>query len=185
MKIEKKTVEFEQMRLEIRLKAKKGIDFILAASFIWLGAFAVWKYTLYNSYEKSVLTFILSAVLFPLALLFSKVLKTNWKIKENPLQSLGLWLNISQLIYFPFLLFLLARYPDYFIMGYAIITGAHLFPYAWLYKETGYVLTSIIISAGSLVIALIVHPDKIYYIPLFTALSLLILCVWIFISNKK
>lgn len=169
----------KKFKLEIQLKAKNGIDFILAASIAWIGIFLIWKFTTNTSYEKSVFTFVFSAILLPLALGFSKIFKTEWKIKNNPLQPLGLWFNFAQLIYFPFLIFVLIKSPDYFIMAYAIITGAHLFPYAWFYDEIGYAIAAVIISAGSMLIALYVIPADIYYVPVFTALILLLLGIWI------
>lgn len=174
-----------KLKQEIQLKAKNGIDFILAAAVTWFVIFLIWKLSGANSYEKSVFTFIFGAMLIPLALLFSKILKTNWKIKDNELQPLGLWLNFAQLIYFPFLIFILLKYPDYFIMAYSIITGAHLFPYAWFYDQMGYAVAAVIISVVSMMIALIVLPANIFIIPLFTSISLLLLGIWIFIGNRK
>jgi hypothetical protein len=179
-------ISLEKLKLEIQLKAKNGIDFILAASITWFGIFLIWKNTMiYTSYDKSVFTFIFGAVLIPLALGISKVFKTNWKIKDNALQPLGLWLNFAQLIYFPFLVFILIKYPDYFIMAYAIITGAHLFPYSWYYDEIGYAVAAIIISVGSMLIALAVRPSDIFYVPGFTASILFILGVWIYARYKR
>jgi len=175
----------KKLKLEIQLKAKNGIDFIFAASITWFGIFLIWKFTNNTSYEKSVFTFIIGAILLPLALGFSKILKTNWKIKDNALQPLGLWLNFAQLIYFPFLIFILIKYPDYFIMAYAIITGAHLFPYTWFYDEIGYAVAAVIISIGSMLIAINVEPIDIFYIPIFTASILLILGIWILIRYHR
>lgn len=180
-----KKKDLNSLKREIQLKAKNGIDFILAASIAWVGISLIWKFTLNTPYEKSVFTFVFSAILLPLAFGLSKVFKTEWKIKDNPLQPLGLWLNFAQLIYFPFLIFMLIKYPDYFIMAYAIITGAHLFPYAWFYDQIGYAVTAIIISVGALLISLSIEPEKIYLIPVFTAVVLLLLGIWIYINNKK
>ena len=119
-----------ELKKEIRLKAKGGVDFIFAATLVWMAVYFIWTLE-YSAYNKSIFTFMIGAVLLPLALVLSKVLKTTWKIPDNPLQPLGLWLNFAQLIYFPFLIFVLLKSPDYFIMAYAIITGAHLIPYAW------------------------------------------------------
>lgn len=178
-------IGYQKLKLEIQLKAKNGIDFILAACIAWIGIFLIWKFTINTPYEKSVFTFIFSAILLPIAFGFSKIFKTEWKIKNNPLQPLGLWLNFAQLIYFPFLIFVLVKFPDYFIMAYAIITGAHLFPYAWFYDEIGYAITAIIISVGSMLIALFVNPADIFYVPIFTASILLILGIWIITRNKR
>jgi len=179
------STSLEKLKREIQLQAKNGIDFIFAAAIVWFLIFLIWKYTNNTSYNKSVLTFIVGSILIPLALGLSKVLKTNWKIKDNPLQLLGLWLNFAQLVYFPFLIFILIKYPDYFIMAYAIITGAHLFPYSWFYDEIGYAVAAILISVGSMFIAIFVNTNSIFYIPIFTAFALLLLGVWILIRFQK
>ena len=180
-----KLSNLSKLKLEIQLKAKNGVDFILAAAITWLVIFLIWKFSANNSYDKSVLTFIFGAMLIPLALGFSKILKTNWKIAGNELQPLGLWLNFAQLIYFPFLVFILIKHPDYFIMAYAIITGAHLFPYAWFYDEIGYAVAAVVISVGAMMIALMVPPASIYIVPLFTSVFLFLLAIWIFFRNSK
>ncbi len=172
------------LKTEIQLQAKNGIDFILAAGILWPIISYIWTLE-YSSYNRSIFTFMIGAILLPLAFGLSKVLKTNWTVKDNPLQPLGLWLNFAQLIYFPFLVFILIKYPDYFIMTYAIITGAHLFPYTWFYDEIGYAIWALIISIGALVITLNVEGENMWTIPLFTSIMLFFLAGWITIRLKK
>ncbi|MEF2176019.1 MAG: hypothetical protein V3575_06085 [Candidatus Absconditabacteria bacterium] len=170
-------IVFEELKLQLQQKTKKGVDFIFAASVTWLLISGIWIFTINTAYEKSVFTFVIGAALLPLALGFSKIFKTQWKIKVNPLQPLGLWLNFAQLIYFPFLIFMLVKYPDYFIMSYAIITGAHLFPYGWLYDEIGYAIIGIIIAFGAMLLALFDYNSSI--ITIFTSIMLLVLGILI------
>jgi hypothetical protein len=172
------------LKNEVQLESKKGIDFILSGGILWIAISYIWTFE-YTSYNKSIFTFMIGALLLPLALGFSKILGTNWKVKNNPLQPLGLWLNFAQLIYFPFLIFILIKHPDYFIMTYAIITGAHLFPYAWFYDEIGYAAGAIIISFGTLLITLNIGLYKMWTIPLFTSLLLFSLAGWIAIRMRK
>ena len=160
---------FKKLKTDIQLQAKNGVDFMVSAGIIWLAISYIWTMD-YTSYSKSILTFIIGAFMLPMAFGFSKVLKTNWKIKHNPLDPLGLWLNFAQLIYFPFLIFILIKSPDFFIMTYAIITGAHLFPYAWFYDEMGYAVAAVIISVGSLLISLNIASEQMWIVPLFTSL---------------
>lgn len=174
----------EKLRLELSVQAKNGVDFILSASIIWFGI--AWLWTLsFSSYDKSVLTFIVGGLMLPVAFGMSKILKTNWKIKDNPLQPLGLWLNFAQLFYFPFLVFILLKHPDYFIMTYAIITGAHFFPYGWFYNEKAYVVAAGVLSVGALFTALFVRLENMFYLPLFVALSLIILAGFLLLSYKR
>lgn len=176
--------EFTKQKVELSLKAKRGIDFIISASLVWLLITYIWTLGL-SAYDKSVLTFIVGSLMLPMALLLSKLFKTQWKIENNPLQPLGLWLNFAQLFYFPFLIFILIKSPEYFVMTYAIITGAHLFPYGWLYNNLAYSVLAGVISVGSFMLALFIDADKMFVVPLFTALMLLILAIAILLSVKK
>lgn len=181
---EMKDRSLQTLKREIQSEAKNGVDFILAAGVLWLVITFVWSLE-YTAYNKSVLTFIVGAALLPLALGLSKLLKTNWKVQDNPLQPLGLWLNFAQLIYFPFLIFILIKDPDYFIMTYGGITGAHLFPYAWLYDEAGYAVCAVVISFGVLCLALNISVAIMWVVPLFTAALLFLLAGWIFGRGSK
>ena len=176
--------QLDNLRLELSVKAKNGLDFILAASIVWSLIAFVWTLP-YTPYSKSVLTFIIGGPMLPLALLLSRVLKTTWKVKGNPLQPLGLWLNFAQLFYFPILVFVLIRSPEYFVMCYVIITGAHFFPYAWYYNVSAFAIMAGVIAVGSMLLALTVEAHHTYLIPLFMVFCLVILAVWIFMSFKR
>ena len=179
-----KTENLNELRTELSLKAKNGINFTLAASIVWLIIAYVWTLK-FESYDKSVLVFIVGPLLLPLAFLFSKLLKTNWKIEGNPLQPLGLWLNFAQLFYFPFLVLAMIKIPDYFVVVYAIITGAHFFPYAWLYKTNWYAAFAGIISIGVLLLGLFLPNDKMYFVAIFTGIVLFVLTVGLYFDVVK
>lgn len=177
--------ELDILRNQLSIESKNGIDFTTAAAIIWATIAFIWNGE-WDSYNKSIMVFIAGAPLLPLAFMFSKIYKTNWKVKDNPLQALGLWLNFAQLFYFPFLVFVLIKSPDYFLMTYSIITGAHFFPYSWFYKTKWYAVFAGIISVGSLLIALNVEPQKLFYIGVFISICLLILTVGLLSDfNKK
>ena len=176
--------DLDNARIELSVKAKNGVDFITAASLIWITIGIIWAQP-YSSYNKSVLTFIASGVMLPLAFAFSKLYKTQWKIEGNPLQPLGLILNFAQLFYFPFLVLCLIKFPNYFVLTYAVITGAHFFPYAWFYNERAYAIFAGVIALGALAIGLIVEVQTMFYVPFFTSLCLVILGSLLFISSRR
>ncbi len=169
-----KKEELDKLRNQLSVESKNGIDFIIAATLLWAAISFIWTLK-GNSYNKSGLVFIAGGLILPLAFLLSKVFKTKWKIKDNPLQPLGLWLNFAQLFYFPFLIYILIRQPDYFVMTYAIITGAHLFPYSWLYRTKWYALFSGIIALGSLLISLNFKVEQQFYVGIWTSAFLFFL----------
>lgn len=178
------TEKLDELRNELSTKSKNGIDFTLAASVIWLIIAYLWTLK-FKAYDRSIFVFIAGAPLLPMAFFFSKILKTNWKITNNPLQPLGLWLNFAQLFYFPFLIFTMIKIPEYFIMVYAIITGAHLFPYGWFYKTNWYSIFSGIIVIGTLLLGLNLSFEKMYLVALFTSVSLFILTSFLYLDTTK
>lgn len=176
--------DFTALKLELSVKAKNGVDFIVAASILWSVITVIWLQP--NPPGINALyTFIVSGAMLPLAFAFSKVFKTSWTIKDNPLEPLGLWLNFAQLFYFPFLIFVYIKQPPYFIMTYGIITGAHFFPYAWFYNVKAYAVIAGVIAFGCLFIGLNVTVEDLYLIPLFIVVSLVVLSFIISISYRK
>ena len=176
--------ELDELRIDLSVKSKNGIDFTLSAGIIWLVIGFIWRLD-FKPYDKSILVFIAGGPMLPIAFFFSKLLKTNWKIKENPLQPLGLWLNFAQLFYFPFLIFVMIKMPEYFIMTYAIITGGHLFPYAWFYRTNWYAIFAGIIVLGSLFLGLSLPDKKVYFVALFTGFSLFLLTLCLYFDTFK
>jgi len=175
------TTSFDRLRLELSVNAKNGVDFIASATVVWLILGYVWTLP-YSAYDRSVLTFIVGSITIPLAFGLSKVFKTSWKSPGNPLEPLGLWLNFAQLFYFPFLVFMLLTDPDFFIMTYAIITGAHFFPYAWYYKSMAFAVMAGVISVGALLLGLALPADRMYVLPFVMAGALAVLAVLLMVA---
>jgi len=165
-------------RLELAVTAKNGLNFILAASFIWVAIALVWTLP-YPPARLSFLTFFVGPAMLPLAWVLSKVLRTTWTLPHNPLQPLGLWLNVAQLLYFPFLIFIYGRQPTYFLMTYGIITGAHFFPYAWFYNTRAYAVMAAFIAVGCLFIGVRTAATAPAWVAVFMAGALLVLSAWL------
>lgn len=168
--------EFAALRLELSVKAKNGLDFIVAASAVWAAIAVVWLLP-GTATHKSFITFFVGALTLPLAWGLSRVFGTTWALPHNPLQPLGLWLNFAQLFYFPLLIFMFSAHPAYFIMTYGIITGAHFFPYAWFYNAPPFAAMAGVISVGSLLIGWRTAATAPHWVPVFVAGALLVLAV--------
>jgi hypothetical protein len=172
------------LKLELSVKAKNGLDFITSAGLVWAILAFVWTLP-YLPQQKAFFTFCLGGLVLPLAWLLSKVFHTTWTFPHNPLQPLGLWLNFAQLFYFPLLMVIYARQPGYFIMSYAIITGAHLFPYAWLYHARVYAVLAGAMAAGSMVLGLRLGSHQAYLIPTFMAGAFTLLGLLLLVAYKR
>ena len=95
--------------------------------------------------QKNLITFCCSAVLFPFAWMLSKILKIDFESKGNPLSKAGLLFSINQMLYILIVMWVFAAVPQKMVMVYAMVFGAHLMPFSWLYQSKSYLILSIII----------------------------------------
>ncbi|HYW96301.1 MAG TPA: hypothetical protein VE870_11985 [Bacteroidales bacterium] len=178
------TRNLTESRTELSIATKNGINFIMAAAICWALIGLIWLNP-DSSKQAAFFTFFAVGPMMPLAWIFSMLLKTKWSVENNPLNSLGLWLNFSQLFYFPFIFIAFYKNPADMPMALAIITGAHFFPFAWYYKAKAYAVMAGIISAGSAVVGSLVSQQDIFMVPVFMTGMLTILAMLLYLDYKK
>lgn len=135
-------------------KQQKGIHFIIASVLIWTAIFFIHSSTLPIN-TKNLYTFFATAPLMPIAYIISKILKIDFTNKDNPLTNLGLIFSINQLLYLLIAMWVMNQQPESLVMVLAMIFGAHLLPYSWLYQSLSYRVFSIIIPLTSLLIGVL------------------------------
>ena len=141
------------MRTDSALKQKKGLHFILASVFIW-SAMLIVHLTNLPILTKNLLTFCFTAPLVPLAFMISKLIKVDFTQKDNPLTNLGLIFSFNQMIYLLIAMWVYSAVPEKMLMVLAMIFGAHLLPYGWLYRSKSYTVLSVVIPIAVLIIGL-------------------------------
>ena len=150
-------MELDELIKDCSQKQKKGMHFIVASIVIWALILAV-HLTDLTMEQKDIFTFCCSAVLFPLAWGLSKVLKIDFEGKGNPLSKAGILFSVNQMLYILIAMWVLSAVPEKMLMVYAMIFGAHLMPFSWLYRSRSYMVFSIIIPLLSLIIGLMYPP---------------------------
>ena len=137
-------MELNELIKDCSRRQKKGLHFIMSSVVIW-GLICAAHLTDLTIEQKNLLTFCCSAVLFPLAWMLSKVLKIDFESKGNPLSKAGLLFSINQMLYILIVMWVFAAVPQKMVMVYAMVFGAHLLPFSWLYQSKSYLILSIII----------------------------------------
>lgn len=150
-------------------KQKRGIHFILSSLILW-GLITIAFATDLPIVWKNMMVFVCSMLLMPLAVMFSKLLKIDFSNKSNPLTNLGIIFSVNQVLYILIAMWAFVFAPQYMLMIYAIIFGAHLMPYGWLYKSKSY-------FAASVAIPLVVLISAIYFSPMYVGA-----CVWLVVA---
>lgn len=146
-------MNLDELRADSAIKQKEGLHFILASVIIWSAVFIVHLTTL-NILTKNLLTFCFTAPLMPLAYMISKIIKVDFTNKGNPLTNLGVLFSANQILYLLIAMWIYNAVPEKMVMILAMIFGAHLLPYGWLYKSKSYTVLSIVIPIVVLIIGL-------------------------------
>lgn len=146
-------LDLQELKADCRKKQKRGLPFILASVPLWVAISAIHASSL-PVLTKNLYTFFCSAPLVPLAYFISKRTGVDFQNKENPLSKLGLIFTVNQMLYLLIAMWVYAAVPDKMLMVYAMIFGAHLLPYGWLYQSKAYYIFSVIIPTGVLILGL-------------------------------
>ena len=146
-------MNLDEMRVDSAIKQKKGLHFILASVIIWTAVLVIHLTTL-PILAKNLLTFCFTAPLMPLAFMISKIIKVDFTNQDNPLTNLGVLFSVNQILYLLIAMWIYAAVPEKMVMILAMIFGAHLLPYGWLYQSKSYTVLSIVIPIVALIIGL-------------------------------
>lgn len=147
-------MNLEQLRDDCARKQKKGIHFIIGSVIIWVAVFIIHS-TSMDIDSKNLFTFCATAPLMPIAYMVSRILKIDFTHKENPLTSLGLLFSVNQVLYLLIAMWVMNQQPEKLVMVLAMIFGAHLLPYSWLYKSISYRVLSVIITLAAMILGIL------------------------------
>ncbi len=172
--------EMVRAKKDYAASQKCGAHFISASLIIWIFICAVNLINL-TQYYKNVLSLYSSALLVPLALLFSKIYKIKFSDKDNPLNSAGVFFALNQMIYLLVVILVWMIKPEQMITAYAIVVGAHFLPYSWLYDSLTYKLIAILIPVLSFLLAL---AHMVIFIPMLMIVFDVIMLV-VFLGIRK
>ena len=171
----------EQAQKACARRQKRGLHFILASVFIWLLVFIV-HLTKLPIETKNLLTFCCTCPLMPLAWLLSKPLGITFSDKENPLSQLGIVMSVAQIPYLLIVMWVYAAVPDKMVMTLAMVFGAHLLPFGWLYRSKVYYFMTAAITVGALLVGLLFPP---HILALCMVVVEIIFCLLLLAENKN
>ncbi|MDL2327390.1 hypothetical protein LJC64_01850 [Ruminococcaceae bacterium OttesenSCG-928-A11] len=107
---------------------------------------------------KNLITFCCTAPLLPLAYMVSRVLKIDFEGKGNPLTKLGILFSLNQMLYLLIAMWVYPTVPEKMVMVIAMIFGAHLLPYGWLYQSKSYYVVAVAVPFIALGVGLYLPP---------------------------
>ena len=146
-------MNLEELRDSLIIEQKKGLPFIISSVVIW-SLITIVSLLDIPVMTRNLLVFCCATPLLPLSFLAGKILKVDIFSKENPLSKLGLLFTLNQLLYLLIVMWVYRAVPEKMVMVYAMVFGAHLLPYSWLYKSKAYMGFAIAIPILSLILGI-------------------------------
>ena len=129
------TMNLEELKDSIVIEQKKGLPYIITSVVIWSLIIIVSLLDI-PVMTRNLLVFCCATPLLPLSYLIGKLLKVDIFSKDNPLSKLGLLFTLNQLLYLLIVMWVYRAVPEKKVMVYAMVFGAHLFPYPLFKSKT-------------------------------------------------
>lgn len=144
-------MSLKELKKDLIIKQKKGLPFIIASVIIWTLITITCLLNIPIN-TKNIIIFCCSCPLLPISWIIGKLIKVDIFDKSNELSNVGLLFTLNQLLYILIVMWVFSAVPTKMVMVYAMVFGAHLLPYSWLYESTSYKIFAIIIPILSLII---------------------------------
>lgn len=170
----------DKLRADGAAKQKRGLHFIAASVLVWIAILFIHMSDL-SIEQKNLFTFFCSAPLMPIAYFISKLIKADFSNKSNPLTNLGILFSVNQMLYILIAMWVYSSVPDKMLMVYAMIFGAHLLPFGWLYRSKSYYVLSVLIPIVVLLLGIFFATIAVAG---FMVMIEIIFCIALIIENK-
>lgn len=118
----------------------------------------------------------------PFAFFISKLINVDFQNKYNPLTNSGILFTANQILYLLIAMWIYPTVPEKMLMIIAMIFGAHLLPYSWLYKSKSYIVFAIVVPILSLIVGCNFEP---YILAFMMIIIEIIFSICLIIENKE
>lgn len=173
---------YSELKREAMILQKKGLPFMMASVVIWT-AVTIVRTLPVDIMTKNLYTFYCPGLLILCVIIFSLIIGARpFSKRNNPFNKLGLINTMNQMLYLLIVMWAFNQKPEAMLMLFAMVFGAHLLPFAWLYESKTYLVTSIVTTLGSLLIS-IFAPEL--YIGIFMIVCQIVMSVLLLIECRK
>ena len=176
------STDYRELKTEVMKLQKKGLPFMLTSVVIWT-AITIVRTLPVDIMTKNLYTFYCTSFLMPGAVIFSLITGAKIFFKfQNPFNKLGLLNTMNQMLYLLIVMWSFSQKPEAMLMLFAMVFGAHLLPFSWLYESKTYLVTSIVTTLGAMIIS-IFAPE--IYVGLFMIVCQIVMSALLMIECKK
>ena len=173
---------YSELKREAMVLQKKGLPFMMASVVIWT-AVTIVRTLPVDIVTKNLYTFYCPGLLIPCVIIFSLIIGARpFSKRNNPFNKLGLINTMNQMLYLLIVMWAFNQKPEAMLMLFAMVFGAHLLPFSWLYESKTYLVMSLVTTIGSLLISIFL-PEV--YVGIFMIVCQIVMSVLLLIECRK
>jgi len=183
-RVENKSFEYNyrELKTEAMILQKKGLPFMMASVVIWT-AVTIVRTLPVDIMTKNLYTFYCPGLLIPCVVIFSLMIGARpFSKRKNPFNKLGLLNTMNQMLYLLIVMWAFNQKPEAMLMLFAMVFGAHLLPFSWLYESKTYLVMSLVTTIGSMLISIFATE---LYVGIFMIVCQIVMSVLLLIECKK
>ena len=131
------------------------------------------------------IAFFATGAVFPVGLLFTRLLGADLINKGHVLNGLGGVLNAVQAFYWPVLILVYLKAQEWTVFAMVVLFCSHFLGYAWLYRSRGYAVLAIAGPVAAAMLAFTAGARSHYALPPVTAGIYAIACALLFAETRE
>ncbi len=130
-----------EARTDLARLTRKGMGMPMAGLIYWVAVSLLVQ--LFPLKTALLFSFFATGAVFPLGLLFTRMLGASLINKNHELNGLGGILNAVQAFYWPVMILVYITVPEWTMFTMVVLFCSHFLGYGWLYQSRGYIFLSI------------------------------------------
>lgn len=172
----------DELKHDLIRDAQKGYPIFISGALYWL---VMWIMGFYIEGKALALSYLLgSGSIFPLGILFSKLLKVNF-LSKNPLGKLGGIIGGTQAFYLPLWIVIYIERYELLPMAIGILGASHFLPYMWIYKSKTYLFLSAAMALIAFVFGYVFIEKAFTLVPFLLMIIYIVTVVSLRIETRK
>ncbi len=161
------TAAIDAERARLARATARGIGMPIAGFLFWIAVAALLRALPLK--QALLWSYISTGAVFPLGVLFTRLLGGDLFARSETLTPLGLLLNATQFFFWPVIILLGQVAPLWVPFVMATLFGSHFLGYAWLYRSRGYAVLAVGVSVLLTAAVLLARDPLFTLVPLLTA----------------
>ncbi len=168
---------------ELIKSTKKAYPFFMAGALYWIAMLIVGQ--MFSEKITALIYIIAMGSIFPLAMLFGKVLHIEFMTSKNPLATLTGIVGGMQAFFIPIWIVTYMEFFAYIPFMVGILAASHFLPFSWIYKSKAYLFLTITSVITSFVFGYIFIEQAFLFVPVSQALIHITTCIWLIMESKR